>query len=177
MYELLLTIACAAQASVSISVSTAARYYMFIKRTAVAYQRPMLLGRNSIIAELASIGDPTESHVPYHLLLRAKGAIDFSACGALTDHHCHEISDALTGNKTLQTLTFRSENRLGAAGIRELTNGLQRNRALGSLEFLLSKADMGQVHENYICDDALTALSQGLKRNASIKVLRIENLS
>lgn len=88
-----------------------------------------------------------------------------------------EISDALTGNKMLQSLIFRSENRLSVAGIRELTNGLQRNRALKSLEFLTSKTDLGRFHENQICDGELTALSQGLKKNASIKVLSIHNVS
>ena len=114
-------------ASITVSIGNAARYYMFLRKTSTAYRRPMIglpfgglikwmtcnkccrkAASESIVGELASIGDTTNAHAPFHLIMRAKPNIDFLNCGRLSEAQCYEIGEALIGNKVLKRPTFRS---------------------------------------------------------------------
>jgi hypothetical protein len=175
-------------ASIVVSVIQGLRYYMLIKRLGLAYQRPKVCGKSSIVGELASVGDPAKAHVPFHLLLRSKLIIDYKDCGPLTESQCHEVGEALIGNKVLRTLTFNPENQLTAGCMREISNGLHRNRTLITLNsyqitgkfenFEVVKSHEADEHTTLIGDGdgALEALAEGLIGNYTLRELCLSSV-
>jgi hypothetical protein len=153
-------------ASVVTSVTQAVRYFIFINTAAKAYRR----SKRSIVWQLASLGDPTRRHVPYHLLLRKKLKINYVGCGKLNNKQCYEIREALARNTVLRSLTLHSDNQLSRIALREITTGLNAS-SLQNIEFLTSNDGNSLIVSNpqgdcgLKSDQACEVIEENLKGN------------
>lgn len=163
--------------SVSNSFYNAGRFYLVLKDTANAYQEPILCGRRlGIVGELMNIGDPECSHIPYHLLLRTKAAIDFAGCGELSVAHCRELGEAVSDNKTLQELTFRSENAITATCYKEIGQALGQSTVLHTV-IICTSPNCNRDSDRFWLDDAQCAgIAKGLMGNRVLHTLKIQGI-